>query len=215
MEIKNEFTVDVPIDEAWAVLTDLAIVASCLPGAQLTGQEGDTYTGKVKIKVGPVVAEYAGTAAFIEKDDANYHAVIEASGRNATGAGSASAHIVAGLRPNGNQTIVSVDTDLSISGKIAQFGKSAFLEVSEKLMAQFVASLETKLTESQNAPLASAETPPAGPSSSEAPREVPSPPEEPEALDFMSIAGGAVYKRLIPLVVVVVVVIVVIVLLAR
>jgi carbon monoxide dehydrogenase subunit G len=92
VEIKNEFTVTVPIDRAWAVLTDLALVASCLPGAQVTGQEGDTYLGKVRIKVGPVVSEYAGTAAFTMKDDANYRAVIEAKGRSSSGAGNASAN---------------------------------------------------------------------------------------------------------------------------
>jgi len=115
MEIKNEFTVAVPIDQAWAVLTDLALVASCLPGAQLTGQEGDTYLGKVKIKVGPVVSEYAGTAVFTSKDDTNYRAVIEAKGRNSGGAGNASANITASLRADGANTIVSVDTDLSIT----------------------------------------------------------------------------------------------------
>src|ERR1017187_452123 len=99
METKNEFTVNVPIEHAWAVLTDLGVVAPCLPGAQLTGQEGNTYTGKVRIKVGPVVSEYAGTAEFTEKDEARYRAVIEARGRSSTGAGSASAHITAGFGP--------------------------------------------------------------------------------------------------------------------
>jgi hypothetical protein len=206
MEIKNEFTVAVPIDQAWAVLTDLALVASCLPGAQLTGQEGDTYLGKVKIKVGPVVSEYAGTAVFTSKDDTNYRAVIEAKGRNSGGAGNASANITASLRADGANTIVSVDTDLSITGKIAQFGKSAIVEVSGILMGQFVASLEAKLTESQGAP---EESP--GPSETAAAP----PPAAPEAIDVMSIARGAIYKRLIPVVVVVVIVVVVIFLLVR
>ncbi|MGC1418820.1 MAG: SRPBCC family protein [Acidimicrobiales bacterium] len=206
MEIKNEFTVTVPIDQAWAVLTDLALVATCLPGAQLTGQEGETYLGKVKIKVGPVVSEYAGTAVFTSKDDANYRAVIEAKGRNSGGAGNATANITASLRADGANTIVSVDTDLSITGKIAQFGKSAIVEVSGILMGQFVASLEAKLTESQGAPDESPQTTEA----SAAP-----PPAEPEVLDVMSIARGAIYKRLIPVVVVIVVVVVVIVLLVR
>ncbi len=206
MEIKNEFTVTVPIDQAWAVLTDLALVATCLPGAQLTGQEGDTYLGKVKIKVGPVVSEYAGTAVFTSKDDANYRAVIEAKGRNSGGAGNATANITASLRADGANTIVSVDTDLSITGKIAQFGKSAIVEVSGILMGQFVASLEAKLTESQVA-TADGEEP--------AVTSVSPPPQEPEALDVMSIARGAIYKRLIPVVVVVVVVVVVIFLLVR
>jgi carbon monoxide dehydrogenase subunit G len=206
MEIKNEFTVGVPIDQAWAVLTDLAGIAPCLPGAQLTGQEGETYMGKVRIKVGPVVSEFAGTASFIEKDDASYHAVIEAKGSDRRGSGNASAKITAGLRPDGDRTVVSVDTDLSISGKIAQFGKSAITEVSEKLLGQFVDCLEAKLTAGQTAP--KVETPEdAGLTTSVAPSAAPTPePQaEPEALDLMSIAGGAVYKRLIPVAVVAVV----------
>jgi len=215
MEIKNEFTVNVPIDHAWTVLTDLALVASCLPGAQLTGQEGDTYLGKVKIKVGPVVSEYAGTAMFTEKDPVNYRAVIEAKGRNATGAGSDSALIKAGLRADGPNTIVSVDTDLSITGKIAQFGKSAILEVSEILMGQFVVSLEAKLTETSAK--TGADDSATATSSGESDSATASGPasEELEALDIMNLAGGTIYKRLIPLVVVIVIVVVVVVILAR
>ena len=212
MEIKNEFAVNVPIDHAWAVLTDLAVVASCLPGAQLTGHEGDTYLGKVKIKVGPVVSEYAGTAVFTEKDPEHYRAVIEAKGRNSTGAGTASAVITAGLRADGTNTIVSVDTDLSITGKIAQFGKSAIVEVSGILMGQFVTSLEAKLTETPAQP-------PTEPTSAATDPDAPTPPaavaDEPEAIDIMSIARGTIYKRLIPVVIAIVVIVVVIILLDR
>lgn len=208
MEINNEFTVSVPIDEAWAVLTNLAGIVTCLPGAQLTGQEGDTYMGKVKIKVGPVVTEYAGTAVFTEKDDATYRAVIEAKGRDSRGSGNASATITAGLRPDGERTVVSVDTDLSITGKIAQFGKSTIVEVSQKLLGQFVECLEAKLTAGQLAPsAASSDAEPATPG---APSAAPEPQVEAEPLDLMSVAGGAVYKRLIPLVVGVVVVVTVV-----
>ncbi|HYU02472.1 MAG TPA: SRPBCC family protein, partial [Jatrophihabitantaceae bacterium] len=98
MRIENEFTVSVPIERAWNVLTDLAGIAPCMPGAQLTGVEGDVYSGKVKVKVGPVTSEYAGTARFVEKDDATYHAVIDAKGRDSRGAGNASAAISAQLR---------------------------------------------------------------------------------------------------------------------
>lgn len=220
MEIKSEFTVSVPIDVAWKVLTDLGGVATCLPGAQLTGQEGDTYMGKVKIKVGPVISEYAGTAVFSEKDDATYHAVIEAKGRDGRGSGSASATITAGLRPDGDRTVVSVDTDLSVSGKIAQFGKSAINEVSQKLLGQFAECLEAKLIAGQAAATAAssgAEASGEAVVSSDvgAPNTPPAPPVEPEALDLMSIAGSAVYKRLIPVVVVVVVVVVAIIAIVR
>ena len=145
MKIENEFKVGIPIDRAWKVLTDLQGVVTCLPGAQLTGSEGDAYLGNVKIKVGPVTSEYAGTATFVEKDDSEYRAVINAKGRDARGAGSAAATITARLRPDGDQTVVSLDTDLKITGRIAQFGSAMIVEVSEKLLDQFVDNLETML----------------------------------------------------------------------
>src|ERR1022692_5207824 len=92
MKIDNEFTVGVPIDRAWAVLTDLEGIAPCMPGAVLTGVEGDVYSGKVKVKVGPITSEYAGTAQFVEKDEASYRAVIDAKGRDVRGAGRSEEH---------------------------------------------------------------------------------------------------------------------------
>jgi len=154
MKIANEFTVNTPIDRAWALLTDLEGIAPCLPGAQLTGVDGDIYQGKVKVKVGPVISEFAGTAKFTEKDDAGHRAVIDAKGRDARSAGNAAALVTAQLRPDGDKTLVSVDTDLKISGKLAQFGSGMIKEVSGKLLAQFVANLEAKL--------AAEETPAAG-----------------------------------------------------
>lgn len=147
MKIDNEFTVDAPIDRAWAVLTDLETIAPCMPGAQLTGVEGDVYSGKVRIKVGPVVAQYAGTVQFREKNDDAYEAVIDASGRDARGAGTASAEITAKMREDGGRTTVTVDTDLKITGKLAQFGRGMIQEVSGKLLAQFVDCLQGKLAD--------------------------------------------------------------------
>lgn len=152
MKITNEFAVAVPIDEAWAVLTDLEGIAPCLPGAQLTGVDGDVYRGRVKVKVGPVISEFAGTARFVEKDDAAYRGVIDAKGRDARSTGNASALVTAHLRPDGPRTLVSVDTDLKISGKLAQFGSGMIKEVSGKLVAQFVANLEAKLAADHSAP---------------------------------------------------------------
>ena len=145
MKIDNEFTVGVPIERAWAVLTDLEGIAPCMPGAVLTGVEGDVYSGKVKVKVGPITSEYAGTAQFVEKDEASYRAVIDAKGRDVRGAGNAVAAITAQLRAEGGSTVVSVDTDLKISGKIAQFGSGMIKEVSTKLLGQFADCLEGKL----------------------------------------------------------------------
>jgi carbon monoxide dehydrogenase subunit G len=145
MKLANEFTVHVPVDVAWKVLTDLEGIAPCLPGAQLTGVDGDVYQGRVKVKVGPVISEFAGTARFAEKDDDAYRAVIDAKGRDARSAGNAAALITAQLRPDGDRTVVNVDTDLKISGKLAQFGSGMIKEVSQKLLGQFVASLEAKI----------------------------------------------------------------------
>lgn len=145
MKIDHEFTVSVPVDRAWAVLTDLEAIAPCMPGAQLTGVDGDVYSGKVKIKVGPVVSQYAGNVKFLEKDDANHRAVIDARGRDSRGGGNASAVVTAQLHPDGDRTRVTVETDLKITGRIAQFGSGMIKEVSNKLLGQFVANLESRL----------------------------------------------------------------------
>jgi uncharacterized protein len=146
MKLDNEFTVGVPIEQAWAVLTDLELIAPCMPGAQLTGVTGDVYSGKVKIKVGPVSAEYAGTAQFSVKDETAYRAVIDARGRDSRGNGNATAVVSAQLEPAGGNTRVSVSTDLTIAGRIAQFGSGMIKEVSAKLLGQFVTCLEGKLS---------------------------------------------------------------------
>jgi uncharacterized protein len=145
MKLDNEFTVGVPVEQAWTVLTDLELIAPCMPGAQLTGVNDGVYSGRVKIKVGPVTAEYAGTATFSEKDDTAYRAVIDARGRDSRGQGNANAVISAQLRADGGSTVVTVSTDLTIAGRIAQFGSGMIKEVSAKLLGQFVDCLEQKL----------------------------------------------------------------------
>jgi uncharacterized protein len=199
MQLDHEFTVNVTMERAWAVLTDLEGIAPCLPGAQLTGVEGDVYSGRVKVKVGPVISEYAGTARFVEKDDAAYRAVIDAKGKDPRGASNAAAAIHASLRPDGDQTVVTVNTELTISGKIAQFGSGMIKEVSAKLLTQFVQNLEASLL----APVAVAAEPPtvaATPVSVGVPiRRVIGADQDAAPLDLMKVAGGSVYKRLIPL----------------
>ena len=143
MELSNEFTVDVPIDEAWSVLTDVSRIAPCMPGAQLQEVEGDEYRGSVKVKVGPVTAEYKGAATFLERDPVGHRAVLRAEGRETRGQGNATATITATLVPEGAGTHVSVVTDLSITGRVAQFGRGVLADVSNKLLGQFVTSLET------------------------------------------------------------------------
>lgn len=208
MKIDNEFTVGVPIDRAWAVLTDLEGIAPCMPGAVLTGVEGDVYSGKVKVKVGPITSEYAGTAQFVEKDEASYRAVIDAKGRDVRGAGNATAAITAQLRAEGASTVVNVDTDLKISGKIAQFGSGMIREVSTKLLGQFADCLEGKLAVDAQAAVPAPPTVRAPAEAAPVPVPVLA---EPEALNLMSIAGASVYKRLLPALAVLVIIVAVIV----
>lgn len=120
MELKNDFHVSVPIDVAWEVLTDLERVAPCLPGAELQEVEGDEYRGIVKVKVGPISAQYKGTARFLEKDDEHHRAVLLAEGRDTRGQGNASATVTAVATSDNGGTTVSIVTDMAITGKVAQ-----------------------------------------------------------------------------------------------
>jgi uncharacterized protein len=224
VRIDNEFTVGVPLQRAWEVLTDLEGIAPCMPGARLTGVDGDVFSGEVRVKVGPVVSQYAGTATFASKDDSAHRAVIDAKGKDSRGSGNASALITAQLRADGDdRTVVTVETDLTISGKIAQLGGGMIKEVSTKLLGQFVDCLEQRLAADavdgdapQPAQVATtaaaedaAETAP-GP----APRVVAvAAPAEP--VDLMSLAGGSIAKRLVPLAVGVAVIAVVVYVLRR
>ena len=159
MELKNEFRVGVPIEQAWAVLTDVERIAPCLPGAQLQEIEGDEYRGIVKIKVGPISAQYKGQATMIEKDDIAHKAVLKAEGRDTRGQGNASATVTATLTADGDGTAVIVVTDLSISGKVAQFGRGVLADVSAKLLTTFVENLERDVLAAGAASVAAAAEP--------------------------------------------------------
>jgi len=166
MELTNDFRVNAPVEEAWKVLTDVERIAPCMPGAQLQEVEGDEYRGIVKVKVGPITAQYKGTATFVEKDDAAHRAVLRADGRDTRGQGNASATITATLVDDGGGTKVSVVTDLTVTGKVAQFGRGVLADVSGKLINQFVQCLESDVlagpAEAEAAPAAEAEAAPAG-----------------------------------------------------
>lgn len=197
MKIENEFRVNMALEEAWEVLTDIPVIAPCMPGAKLTGSEDGVYAGNVKIKVGPVTAEYSGTAEFLSKDDAAHRAELSAKGKDSRGSGNAEALIVAQLVADGDGTKVSIDTDLKVSGKVAQFGKGVMVEVSQKLIGQFVACLEQKIEDMQGTVVD--EVAAAGAAGAD-PAAEPDNDEEVEALDLMDYAGGAVAKRALPLV---------------
>ena len=161
MEINNSFEVKAPLDVAWATLTDLARIAPCLPGATLTSIEGDIYKGHVTVKVGPIVAKFGGQAIFQERNDTEHRAVLKGEGRDTTGKGNASAIITAQLEVvDALTTRCTVSTDLTITGKIAQFGRGALADVSDKLLKQFVVNLETTvLTQDSNQISTSAKIP--------------------------------------------------------
>ena len=204
MELNNDFEVNAPVEKAWAVLTDVEKIAPCLPGAQLQEVEGDEYRGIVKVKVGPITAQYKGAATFIEKDDANHRAVLKADGRDTRGAGNASALITAQLQAVGDRTKVSVSTDLTVTGKVAQFGRGVMADISAKLMGQFADNLE-QLMEGEPAAAAkvddAVQAAPAAPAAATSAsvsgvRKIESPDVKP--VDLIDTAGSPVLKRLAP-----------------
>jgi hypothetical protein len=145
MQLAHEFTVNTPIERAWAVLTDVERIAPCMPGAELTEVDGDTYHGLVKVKVGPITAQYKGTASFVEKDEAAHRAVLKAAGRDARGQGNASATVTAVMTEQGDGTRVEITTDMTVSGRVAQFGRGVMADVTARLLQQFVGNLEANV----------------------------------------------------------------------
>lgn len=198
--LNHTFTVPVAIAEAWNVLTNVERIAPCLPGAQLQEVEGDTYRGVVKVKVGPIQAQFKGQASFVERDDVNYKAVLKGEGRDTTGKGNASAIITAQLTSNGPaSTKVDVNTDLSITGKVAQFGRGALADVSDKLLAQFSDNLNN-LIASEPAVAAPAAQPAASstPDAQPTVRKIDAPEAAP--INLLETAGAPLLKRALPVV---------------
>jgi carbon monoxide dehydrogenase subunit G len=250
VQLDHEFTVPVPAAQAWPVLLDIDRIAPCMPGATVTKVDGDDFEGTVKVKVGPITVTYGGSASFLEKDESDRRAVIEARGRETRGSGTATARVTAQLFDQGDSTRVVVNTNLSVTGKPAQFGRGVMSDVGGKLLGRFADCLAGQLAGGQQpaaapaapaasaAPAAPAAAPPdAVPASAEAPgpaavldaqpasaarqappagtrtsaaRQVPpadirtpaaaAPPPRPEAeaIDLVEAAGGAVAKRVVP-----------------
>jgi carbon monoxide dehydrogenase subunit G len=196
MDMTNEFRVATTADRAWSVLTDVEKIAPCLPGAELQEVEGDEYRGVVKVKVGPITAQYKGKATFVERDDAAHRAVLRAEGRDTRGQGNASATITATLEPDGDETVVRVSTDLHITGKVAQFGRGVLADVSAKLMQQFADNLQRDVL---SEPAAATPQETNGANGATASATPPPPPRKPaEPVDLMATAGAPVAKRALP-----------------
>jgi carbon monoxide dehydrogenase subunit G len=185
MELHHEFTVPVPVEDAWHALLDIERVAPCLPGAVVEDYDGRTVTGSVKVKVGPVTVTYRGTAVFEEQDETAHRMVLAASGRETRGPGTARATVTGTLAEHDGGTAVSVRTDLSVTGRPAQFGRGVLSEVGDRLVGQFADCLATRLAE--RPPVSGVEREPLGEDVGNA---VPA-----EPLDLLRTAGVPVARR--------------------
>ncbi len=194
MELSNDIEVNAPVEEVWAAFNDVERIAPCLPGAQLQEIEGEEFRGIVKVKVGPITAQYKGKATFEERDKDNWRVVIKGDGRDTRGAGNASALITATLDPVSDAvTKVNVNTDLTITGKVAQFGRGAIADVSTKLMGQFADNLETLLEEGGGETAAEPAPEPVSATGDPVVRKIDAP--EAEAVDLLEVAGTPLLKR--------------------
>ena len=170
MELTHEFTVPVPVQEAWDHFQDIASVAECFPGAQVTDTEGATFHGSVKVKLGPIALVYNGSGTFTEKDEEAYRFVVDAKGKDKRGNGTAGATVTLTMDgATGESTDVKVHTDLAITGKPAQFGRGVMQDVSDKLLNQFVSCLEQRMGEGDTAEAPAAAETPVAPAAEAAP----------------------------------------------
>ncbi len=203
MELQNSFTVPADVETAWKTLLDVEAIAPCMPGATLESVNGDEFTGNVKVKLGPVSMVYGGEARFVSKDDVAHVAVIEGTGKESRGTGTAKALVTTTLVQEGpNTTRVDVITDLTITGKAAQFGRGVMQDVAGRLVDQFAGNLEQVIGASGAAATAAAVA--SGDSSASAApaaTSTPAPIKQAEALDLGSVAMGPVLKRAVPVVI--------------
>jgi carbon monoxide dehydrogenase subunit G len=198
VELNHRFTVPIGVEETWAHFNDIASVAECFPGAQVTEADESSFAGSVKVKLGPIALQYNGSGTFVEKDEAAHRFVVDAKGKDKRGNGTAGAKVTVTMTDAaGGATDVSVETDLAITGKPAQFGRGVMQDVSDKLLGQFVACLEQRLAAPEPepepaAPEASVAAPPPGAHAAAPPppptplRPPPPPPPPTEALDLGS-----------------------------
>ena len=186
MQLVHRFTVPATIDVAWGALGDIAQVATCMPGAELGTFDGERFDGRVKVKVGPMQLTYAGEGRLIERDDERFTIAIEAAGKEAKGQGTAKAQVRASLAPEGDTTAVEVVTDLDITGKPAQFGRSALSDVGGKLIERFAEQLASHLERGGASGSVDGD-----PNATEAP----SGQKDDDVIDLLELAGGDRIKR--------------------
>jgi uncharacterized protein len=196
MELINTFTVPVPVDEAWQVMLDIAKFAPCMPGATVDEVRGDDVLGRVRVKLGPVSITYQGKVTFAEKDEEKHRVVLDAAARETRGSGTASARITAVMTDVDGSTEVSVTTDLSITGRPAQFGRGVMSDVSERIMNEFAVNLARELNSERLRPAQVPATAQGAPAQEQA-ATVP-PRASAGSLDLLQAAGAPVLKRLVP-----------------
>lgn len=211
MDLQNSFTVDSDVETAWNTLLDVEAIAPCMPGATLESVDGDSFTGNVKVKLGPVSLTYGGVATFVSKDPVAHQAVIEGTGKESRGTGTAKAMVTVNFtQETPTTTRVDVTTELTITGKAAQFGRGVMQDVAGRLVNQFATNLGTVIASRTVAPVIDGKT--EGTTAGEqaaaptAPAPVP-PMQSAEALDLGSVAMGPVLKRVLPVVIGVVVIV--------
>jgi uncharacterized protein len=229
MELDNAFIVPVPPDQAWDVLLDVQRIAPCMPGATVDEVDGDVVTGRIKVKVGPVSLTYRGTAKFTERDLDARMVVVEASGKETRGAGTASAMVRASLEPSGTGTQVNMHTTMNVTGRPAQFGRGVIVEVGGKLVDQFAQNLahliegDAASPDGDAGPDGGAEAgavggasvaeqgagapQPAGGETATATATAPQPaPSQEDSLNLVKLVGPAIAKRALPVIAAVVLV---------
>lgn len=226
MELDHTFTVAAPIDAVWQAVTDPQRVAPCMPGARLTGVDGETFTGTVKVKLGPISLLYKGSGEFLAIDEAAHHVVIKASGSDARGNGTAAATVTVTLTGDGERTDGAVHSDVKITGRPAQFGRGMIAEVGGRILDSFADCLAGKLAgdavdeavqpassqapqaesspapESRPAPEPPTAAQPSAPKSeskTELKTQAAQPETDTEPLDLLRFAGDSIGKRLAPI----------------
>ena len=143
MRIHNEIELQAPADELFAFLSDVERVGPCLPGATIEGKDGEDYAGRMKVKVGPINATYQGKLRFLELDKDARRAVMRARAEEVDGGGNAEASITTEVEDAGGETsVIRMDTDLQIRGKVAQFGRGAMEKISQRMFEQFAGNIE-------------------------------------------------------------------------
>lgn len=210
MDLQNSFVVPSDIDTAWKTLLDVEAIAPCMPGATLESVDGDNFTGSVKVKLGPVNMTYGGKARFIEKDESQHRAVIEGTGKETRGSGTASALVTCQLiAETTDRTRVEVETDLTVTGKPAQFGRGVMQDVAGRIIDQFSANLESVIAaRGAQAEAAANGTP--QPAAAAMPM-----PQAADSIDLLGTAGAPVLKRALPAVAILVAIVGIIWLIAR